>query len=824
MLDAKDFNFFESQSSFDFKGFLFKVISYWKWFVVSLIVTFVIAYNVNIRKEKVYGMESLIVVQDENNPFFTSNTSLVFNWGGVSDKVQTVITTLRSRSHNETVVDKLEYYIQYQTKGKYFFQDAYGNVPFYIKIDKSKGQLLAIPVKITFLNATEYNLSVDFSEIPSVSLIHYVDNSRSTISTDTEIFSEVYKIDEVVNLPFMHFTLHLNADATAYQGNEFYVKFEDFNGIVAKYKNIDVTADNKAQSVISLQLQGTNKNRLVEYLNTTVDVLRKNQLDSKNLFATNTINFIDSTLRIMENQIKDAESELKDFRKGKNVFELEGGGQILTQKLSEYDVQKDLVDRKIRYLNNLKSYLDKSIDFATLPAPSVASIEDPNILSNVSRLIELSKQRQELNYSVKSDKMFTEFDVEMEAIKQVLLENISSSKNALLIDLNSVLRNISKAESEVSVLPEQQQEHLKIFRKYNLKDNIYNTFLQKRSEAEIVKAANISDINFIDPAKDVGGGLRGPKTSINYILALLIGFILPLIVIFILVLLDNNINAAEDIIKQTNIPIIGVIGKKNTDNNLSVFEKSKSPLAESFRAIRSSLQFLYKKQKGDHAKIVMLTSSISGEGKTFCSINLATVFALSEKKTVIVGLDLRKPRIFGDFKIDNIVGVVNYLIGQKTIDEVIQSTDIPYLDLITSGPIPPNPAELLMGESMKEMIEELKLRYDYIILDTPPVGLVSDALELARYCDATLYVTRQGFTKKGMLSVVNEKHKRGELHNISIVFNGFQNKSKYGYGYGYNYGYGYGAYGEAYHESDTSPKGLKGIFDKLKRKNNKQNE
>ncbi len=817
MLDTKDFNFFETQSSFDFKGFIIRLISYWKWFVVSLIIAFVIAYNVNVRKEKIYGMESLIVVQDENNPFFTSNTSLVFNWGGVSDKVQTVITTLKSRSHNEIVVDKLQYYIQYLTKEKYFFQDAYGAVPFYVKIDKSKGQIAYNLVKIKFLNAKEYELSVDFGETNAISVVHYIDNSISTVGVDNPNFSQKFKIDEEVNLPFLHFTLHLNPDANQFVNKEFYLRFDDFNGTVAKYKNIDVTADVRALSVISLQLQGTNKNRLVEYLNTTVELLRKNQLDSKNLFATNTISFIDSTLSVMENQIKDAEGELKDFRKGKNVFELEGGGEMLTQKLADFDVQKDAVDRKIRYLNNLKSYLDKSIDFSTLPAPSVASIEDPNILRNVSRLIELSKQREELNYAVKNGKMFTEFDVEMEAIKKVLLENISSSKSALLIDLNIVNRNILKAESEVSVLPEQQQEHLKISRKYNLKDNIYNTFLQKRSEAEIVKAANISDINFIDPAKDVGGGLRGPKTSVNYILALLLGFAIPFLIVFIISLFDNNINSTDDIVKQTKIPIIGVIGKKSNESNLSVFEKTKSPLAESFRAIRSSLQFLYKKQKNDGAKIVMLTSSVSGEGKTFCSINLATVFALSEKKTVIVGLDLRKPRIFGDFKIDNLTGVVNYLIGQKNLDEVIQSTHVPYLDLITSGPIPPNPAELLMGESMKELIEELKLRYDYIILDTPPVGLVSDALELAHYCDATLYVTRQGFTKKGMLSVVNEKHKRGELHNISILFNGFENKAKYGYGYGYGYGYSY-AYGESYHEDNTKQKGWKRFINKMRKK------
>lgn len=814
MLDTKDFNFFETQNSFDFKGFLLKIISYWKWFLLSLVIAFTIAYNVNIRKEKVFGMESLIVVEDQNNPLFTSNTSLIFNWGGTSDKVQTIITTLKSRSHNEFVVDKLQYYIQYFKEGKYFYQDAYGETPFVVAIDKTKGQLFGRLIKIKFISPTQYELSVDFEETSTATLMHYADLSVSEYNVREKAFKKVYQINESVALPFLNLKLLLQPDAINYENSEYFIRFDDFNQVVAAYKGIDISADAKALSVVRLQLEGSNKKRLVEYLNVTVDMLRKNELNRKNLFAINTISFIDSTLVQMEDQIKDAEGELKEFRKGKNIFELEeGGGGVLTEKLSGYDVEKDELGRKVSYLNLLKSYLDKSTDYSKLPAPTVAGIEDPNIISNVSKLIGLSTERSKMAYSVKSKGMFSDFDREMAAIKSVLLENIASSKAALNIDLSIVNKNIRLAEGQASLLPEQKQEHLKITRKYNLKDKIYSTFLEKRSEAEIVKASNISDINFLDRAKDVGGGLRGPKTSVNYILALLFGFLIPLILVFIIALLDNNINGVEDIQKLTKIPVIGVVGKKSTENNLAVFEKPKSPLAESFRAIRSSLQFLYKKQQKQGAKILMITSSVSGEGKTFCSINLATVFALSEKKTVIVGLDLRKPRIFGDFNIDNITGVVNYLIGQKTVDDIIQPTHIPYLDVISSGPIPPNPSELLMGDAMAELIEELKLKYDYIILDTPPVGLVSDALELSRFCDATLYVTRQGFTKKGMLGVVNEKHKRGELHNISIVFNGYQNKAKYGYGYGY----GYGAYGEGYHDEEADVKGWQKIIKKLKK-------
>lgn len=813
MLDPKDFSFFENQNNFDFKGFLIKILSYWKWFLASLIVCFVIAYQVNIRKEKIYGMESLIAIREESNPFFTSNTSLVFNWGGTSDKVQTIITTLKSRSHNEIVVAKLEYYIKYFKQGKYNLIDAYGEAPFKVVIDKSKGQLSGIPIKIKFLNASEYELSIAF-ENESVNIINYYNDSQSQISVAIGDYSKRFKVGEQVKLPYLNWKLELKPDASSYAGKEYFVRFDNFNSVVSQYQGISVDSDTKGSSILKLAMQGTNKARMVDYLNTTVEVLRKNQLDSKNQFAINTIAFIDSTLIKMEDQLKGTEGQLKDFRRGKNVLELEDGGEKISEKLAGLDIEKDAINRKIAYYNTLRSYLNNSVDYSKLPAPAVAGIDDPNIVGNVSRLIALSIQRSEKAYAVKNDRFFRDFDNEMESVKKVLLENIAAAKTVIQNDLALVNAKMGQAESTIKRLPDDQQDLLKITRKYDLAESIFNTFLAKRNEANIVKAANLSDIHFIDSAKDTGGGLIGPKTSVNYVLALFLGLMIPLVVVFIITFMDNSIHTVEDIAKLTKIPLLGVIGKKKMPSNLAVFEKPKSALAESFRAVRSSLQFLYKKQNLSGAKTLMLTSSISGEGKTFCSINIATVFALSEKKTVIVGLDLRKPKIFGDFDLDNSFGVVNYLIGQKTADEIIQKTRISYLDVITSGPIPPNPAELILGESMKDLLDDLKRKYDYIILDTPPVGLVSDALELAQFCDATLYVVRQNVTKKGMLALVNDKHKRGELTNISIVFNGYESKARYGYGYGY----GYGDYSNGYHDEGEPENRFKRLLNKWLKK------
>ncbi|CAM4030710.1 polysaccharide biosynthesis tyrosine autokinase [Flavobacterium weaverense] len=813
MLDIKDFSIFENQVSFDFKGFLIKIGSYWKWFLISLLITFTIAYQVNVRKEKIYGMETLISVKEESNPLFTSNTSLVFNWGGTSDQVQTISTTLQSRSHNELVVDKLQYYIDYLAQGKYNLVDAYGAVPFYVNIDKSKGQLSGALISIKFLSESEYEIKIPF-ENSSVSTLTYSNNTYGSTNVEIGDFVKRYKVGEQVSLPFLNWKLQINDNPGFYKGNEYFVRFNDYNGTVSAYKGINVRSDDKGGSIITLGMQGTNKARMVEYLNATVKMLIKRQLDGKNQFATNTISFIDSTLVAMESQLKETGNELKTFRKGKNIYDVEDGGAKFSEKILEFDVKKDEVNRKMAYYNSLKSYLKNSVNYAKLPAPSVAGIEDPNIVVNVSKLIALSAQRSEMAYAVKSDKIFSDFDNQMEAVKNVLLENIASAKSSLQYDLAVVSSKINQKESTIKQLPEDQQELIKIKRKYDLSDNIYSTFLQKRSEADIVKAANLSDIHFIDPAKDVGGGLIGPKTSVNYVLALFLGILIPLIFVFAVFFINNSVQNAEDISKMTKIPLIGVVGVNKENTNLAVYDKPKSALSESFRAIRSSLQFLYKKQNVDGAKTLMITSSISGEGKTFCSINIATVFALSEKKTVIIGLDLRKPKLAGEFNLSNDIGVVNYLIKQKTVDEIINHTHIPYLDVILSGPVPPNPAEMIINEGMRELIDELKKKYDYIILDTPPVGLVSDALELAQYCDVTLYIVRQNFTKKEMIALLNNRVERGELNNTSIILNGLENKAKYGTGYGYGYGYGYGSYANGYYEEEKSTS----VYQKIARK------
>lgn len=321
MLDIKDFSIFENHSNFDFKGFLLKILSYWKWFLASLIIAFTIAYQVNIRKEKIYAMQTMVSIKEERNPFFTSNTSLVFNWGGVSDQVNGISTIIQSRSHNELVVDKLQFYIDYLTQGKYNLVDSYGAVPFYVNIDKSKGQLANTLISIKFLSANEYEIRILF-ENNSVSLITYSNNTYSNTAVQPTEFVKKYKVGEQVSLPFLNWKLQINDNPGMYTGNEYFVKFNDFDGTVSGYRGVNVSSDDKGGSILTLSMQGTNKARMVEYLNATVKMLIKLQLDGKNQFANNTIRFIDSTLVAMESQLKETGVNLKPLEKIKIFMKL----------------------------------------------------------------------------------------------------------------------------------------------------------------------------------------------------------------------------------------------------------------------------------------------------------------------------------------------------------------------------------------------------------------------------------------------------------------------------------------------------------------------
>ncbi len=809
---SDEFDVLESSSStapaFDIKKFLFKALSYWKLFVILLILSVFLVYQKNIREEFSFRLGTKISVEDDSNPLFTSNASLTFNWGGVTSKVQTMIVTLKSRSHHEKVVERLEFYKSYLQEGRFRKKDIYKTAPFRFEHEFDYGQLLNIPVKITFIDTTTYEIEVDFPS-NAVSVQNYFTKGVSSVNVESGIYKKQFAFGETVDLPFLKGVLNKVENRIIQPKTFFFLQFKSFDGVVASYRARTAVGNTKNSPIIDIALIDKNRQKIVDYLNTVVEVLSEDQLNRKNLYATNAITFIDKQLARVKGELSENANELNDYRRKKKIYGISSETEILNEKFTTLEQEKTGINRKLSYYDNLKNYLLASNSFTEIPAPSIAGIDDGNILGNISKINTLSVEKSKLQYSVRDNAtIFDDLNREIEGLKKVLLENIKSVTNILDKELNEVNSKLYTVESKFVRLPEEQQELLAMQRQVTLSQQAFNVFLAKRGEAEIIKASNVSDIVVVDSAKNTGAQVLGRNLNVRYVFAFFTALILPLLLAFVVTIIDNKVHTPQDVERLSKIPLLGVVGKNILDHNLVVHRQPKSSVAEAFRAIRSSLQYIYKKHNVAGAKTVLLTSSVSGEGKTFCSINIATVLAMSGKKTILIGLDLRKPKIYGDFDLINDVGIVNYLIGQNEWPEVIKRTEISNLDVITSGPIPPNPSELLLNDRMSQLIGELKKQYDFIVLDTPPIGLVADAAGIIEYADATLYVVRQDYTKKEMINLINAKYQNREIKNLSFIYNGYNLKGKYGYGYGY------GKYANGYYMDDVENKSLKG---KLKR-------
>ena len=795
---------------FDVRGFLIKLLRFWPVFVISLSIAYGYAYYISVRQLPVYYMENSISIKDDQNPFFTTNTSLTFNWGGTTDKVNTALVTLRSRTHAEKVVNELGYFVSIQKDGKYQRVDAYGSVPFEIEIDREHPQVLNQEFVLEFNDENAFTLSGIWTDGGTRGAqIYDRAHTLTQVALPDGGIDRQYALGQKIDLEFLNITLWPNPGLQAEPGATYYLRFMPFDQSVKGYMGVNTQPQN-GSSVIKLSMVGGNKARMVDYLNGSVEVLSRDMLDRKNLFATKTIRFIDSSLALKSQELSLAEDQLNAFKNKSSILDLEYEGETLRTELTALDLQEEALARELNYYGVLENYLLTHDDYSNTPAPSVIGISEGSVVTGVTQIIEKALERSKLEYSYQEGApIFRDIDRQIDAIKRVLQENISSSKALKNEELGRVKRDISLKERDIKRLPKDRQELLKIERVYTLSRGTYDLFLSKRSEAGLVKAANVSDVLVIDTAKDTGGGQIGPNNQLNYTMALFFGFLIPFALVFLWVFVDTKIHHVGDLQRVTEIPIIGVIGTHKSGGNLAVLNAPKSPISESFRALRANLQFFYSDQKIEGAKTVLITSSVSGEGKTFCAINLASVFALSGKKTVLLGMDLRKPKIFGDFEIGNETGVVHYLSHQASLEQIVQRTQNQHLDVITAGPVPPNPSELMLSEGMAELFRELKAKYDYIVIDSAPLGLVTDTLSLLAYTDATLYLTRQNYTKRGMLSLVNEKHRSGILPHLSIVFNYVRAQKALNYDYGYGYGYGYGKdYGQGYHETPSKPKGI----------------
>jgi capsular exopolysaccharide synthesis family protein len=450
------------------------------------------------------------------------------------------------------------------------------------------------------------------------------------------------------------------------------------------------------------------------------------------------------------------------------------------------------IDFQLSYYKSLQAYLlEKSKDYSEIMAPSIVGLNDGFLNNMIGNLVNLSLERRKVLVLVNENHpKVREFDEQIAKLRENIFENIDNLVINTERRREEALKKQDILDDKFAQLPQTESGYTHIFRQYRLRENLYNYLLEKRAEARIAKASNVSDNSILDFARR--GDQVFPKKPQNYGMAVGLGFFIPLLFLLGYHYFNNRIMDQIQLKSAIRIPLLGTIGLSNKETNLLVAEHPKSMVAESFRSLRSALFYIASDNK---CKKILVTSSVSGEGKTFVSLNLAAAMALSGKKTCLLGLDLRKPKIGDYVGVESKVGLSSYLVNKASKEEIILETKYENLYLVPSGPIPPNPAELLLKESMNDLIKHLESEFEVIIMDTPPVGLVSETMDLLRFSDVNLYIVRQNYTHKKYLLMINDLYANDQIGNVYAVFNGMKEGGNiydfggYNYGYGYNYSY-----------------------------------
>ncbi|MDN5627103.1 MAG: polysaccharide biosynthesis tyrosine autokinase [Weeksellaceae bacterium] len=777
---------------FDPVHFLQRILRNWYWFVILGFLGYCISYVYSrYYAQRVYASTLSLSISNNTASYFTPNQSINFIWGqgGNQDGVY-LKKILLSRSHNEFLVKKLNLITSYTTKGliksTYLDQE---DSPVFLEIDKNHPQQVNYPISLIPKGGNKYEVVLP-DDGESVYLYNYNTEGTQEVPHYQRPKNKIIRVNEWYQSPNLRFKLVNNPTAGHLGLENVIVTLVPINQAVNSIiGSLNIDFDKELASIMIITKSGYNLNNTVNFLNNSVDVLIKKRLTDQNMVDRNTVEYLNDNLSLIRKKLDSSAVVLNNLKINNRLFDMENIDSKTLQKLNDLDAQKAELTTKINSLNSIKNSV-YSNNIEKMISLNAAGIEDGSFNASVSELKALYEKRRELA------QIYTPNSEPMREINRLLSDARNSSESGLrkyfdgynnkLADINA---QIAAMDKSLVTLPEKQRIFLDAQRGYNIIENTYNTLLTEQAKSQMRVATNQSNLTVIDKAKNLGQAPIAPNvngTKMQIMGGLLL---IPLIFLAIGELLDNRIRNLKELLSVTKIPLLGVIGRNNYENNLTVLNEPKSSVAEAFRAVRANLRFLFNEE--EKSKVILVTSSISGEGKTYVSINIASVLGLSGKKTVLLGMDLRKPKIFGDFKINNKNGISNYLTGQVGMDEIINKTSIPGLDVITSGPIPPNPSELLMSDNNMRFIEKLKESYEYIIIDSPPVGLVADSFELIKKADTTIYVVRHEYTEKHMLRMITEKYFNKEVSNLGLVYNDYVAKQGYGYGYGYSYGYGY---------------------------------
>ncbi|MBN2756439.1 MAG: polysaccharide biosynthesis tyrosine autokinase [Bacteroidales bacterium] len=764
------------QTSFDLKNYLLKLIAFWYLFVISIIIAFIVNYLNNRFTIASYVSNSTIILTDD----FQSTQKIV---GGLNlfdnrKNTENEIGVLKSFSLTKEAIENLDFEISYFKYEKFRSDvDLYKSCPFAVELDTLKPQTDYLEFHVKILSEKEYKLSNEGLGI-----------------------NENLKFGEYFYHPKINFKISIN-DKFKDNFNEnidnvYYFYKNNLNSLINSYSgrlNVDLRSPNS--SILWLWINGTVPQRMVDYQNELSEVFLKRRLADKNRIVKNTISFIDYQLESVVDSLSDAEDNLQFFKQSNQILDIGKEGEMLFNELIQLQAEKKTSNLKLNFYQYLMKNIEEQKDASLIIAPSFIDIQDPVLSALIDKLQELKSKREILKYDIKKDiPNFNILELQILENEKELINHISKSINLHKYNSDEILKKISKINSDLRKIPKVEREMMKIERRFKLNDNIYTFLLERRTEAGITMATNSPGAKILDSARLENVIKKSPKPGENRNKLILISILIPILIIFLKDFLNNKIIDKIEIEKNTKIPIVASINNNISKENIPVFTHSNSPIAESFRLLKTNIQYLLIDKENP---VILISSTISGEGKSFCSINLAAIIAKSNKKTLLIGLDLRKPKVQQSFNVNNNIGLSTFLIGNNTIDEIIYETHIENLYIIPSGPIPPNPAELIESERMRNLIANLKSQFDYIVIDTPPIAHVTDAMLISKYSDLNIFVIRQNYSSKNVLKIINELSEKGSLENIGILINDINQSVifglKYGYGFSYGYSYGYGS-------------------------------
>lgn len=787
----------QDEEKINYQELLFRYIIHWPWFVASVLVCLIGAWVYLHFQTPVYQVSASIMIKDDKKG--SGSTDLEnLGIGGVITSTQSIdneIEILRSKTILKEVVNNLELYITYYDEDEFPEKELYQTSPVIVNLtaqeaDKLPGSAL-LAMKLSPEGVLDVNLKVGLNEYNQ-----RFEKLPAVLPTDAGTFGfalkdslsggqmEGYKgerhIRAVVSRPF--------GVAKGYQGA------------------LSIAPTSRTTSVAVVSLMNTNIQRARDFINKLMEMYNRNTNNDKNEVAEKTREFINERIKIIDEELGSTEDKLEAFKRNAGLTDISSDAQLAVSGNAEYEKRRVDNGTQINLVRDLIKYINNPLNEYEL-LPGNIGLSDAGLTTQIGRYNELIIERKRLlRTSTESNPMIVNLDTSIRAMKSNVQAAINGTLQGLLIVKADLEREAGRFSRRISDAPGQERRYVSIARQQEIKAGLYLMLLQKREENAITLAATANNAKIIDEPVATGGPLS-PKPNMIYMIALVLGVGLPVGVIFLIGLTKFKIEGRGDVEKLTRLPIVGDVPLTNEKaGSIAVFENQNTLMSETFRHIRTNLQFMLENDQ----KVILVTSTVSGEGKSFISSNLAISLSLLGKRVVIVGLDIRKPGLNKIFNIPRKEqGITQYLSNpEKNLMDFVQPSDVSKnLYILPGGIVPPNPTELLARDGLDKAIETLKKNFDYVILDTAPAGMVTDTLLVGRVADLSVYVCRADYSRKAEFTLINELAADNKLPNICTVINGLDlQKKKYGYYYGYGkygkyygygkrYGYGYG-YGE----------------------------